>query len=108
MAGVRVGVSPSADLVVGEADALINIGAGVRSVLLHWAVLAFSAVGFEISADSAGHTGRCSNFLVERALSEYASFPAVFPARTLRFSPVSALAAAAAAAVALAREFGVK
>ena len=60
--------------------------AGVRIVL------AYSAVGFEISADlagctgrcwcksfSAGHTARCSNFLVERALSEYVSFPAVFP-----------------------------
>ena len=63
-------------------------------------MLAYSAVGFEISADSAGWTGRCrcSNFLVERALSEYASFPAVFPERALRFPPVSATAAAAALA----------
>ena len=67
-------------------------------------MLAYSAVGFklsavspeltlsltQLSADLAGCTGRCwcnsfsaghtaRNFLVERALSEYISFPAVFP-----------------------------
>ena len=68
--------------------------AGVRSVVLHWAVLAFSAVGFEISADSAGHTGRCNTFLVGASVLHLIG-GAVFPARTLRFSPVSALAAAA-------------
>ena len=38
-----------------------------RSVLLHWAVQAFSVeLSCELSADSAGHTGptgRCNNFL---------------------------------------------
>ena len=65
-------------------------------------MLAYSAVCLEISAVSAGHrhTGRCNTLLVR----------ASFSVRTLRFSPVSALAAAAAAAVALAlaREFSVK
>ena len=88
-------------------------------------MLVYSAVGFKLSAVSpeltlsltqlsadlagctgrcwcnsftAGHMARCSNFLVERALYEYGSFPAVFPARALRFPPVSASAAAAALA----------
>ena len=52
---------------------------------------------------------RCISALINIGV-EHAAFPAVFPARTLRFSPVSALAAVAAAAVALAlaREFSVK
>ena len=75
--------------------------AGVRSVLPYWAVLAYSAVGLKISAVSAGHRHAGPIFLLVRAS---------FSVRTLRFSPVSALAAATAAAVALAlaREFSVK
>ena len=83
MAGVRIGVSADS---AGEADALINIEVEHAPGRCDNFPAGFFAG--EISADSAGHTGRCS----ERALFEYASFPAVFPARTLRFSPVSALA----------------
>ena len=64
--------------------------AGVRSVLPYWGVLAYSAVGFEISADSAGCTGRC----------RCNRFPASFSESALKFLSASASAAAAAAAAA--------
>ena len=96
MAGRRGGgVCVSADSAAGKADALINIG-------VEHAPGSFLV---EISADSAGlpgPTGRCNNFLVEgvgaqfwasvRHLGRCSAFPAVVPARTLRFSPASAAA----------------